>query len=385
MFTIHSAHTICKNYALSFLWSFGIQIVPMKPFRSLSTVEQLAEHLRVEIVGGGFGNAMPGVAKLSQDLGVGTKTVVAALQILKREGLLEGDGERKRNRIIAVGTTKPTALRICILLHDNADEHDEHTIALRYRLAEHGHHVTTAPWTLSELKFDVKRVARMVEKIETDAWVVRAGPQPVLEWFASRPVPAFAMFGEQSGIPMASVANLKSPALADALRRLVNLGHRRIVLLTREDRRKPEPGLMERRFLGELERLGVPVGAYNLPDWLDDSDSFQRCLEGLFRHTPPTALILDEPTLLFATQQFLTRRRLSVPEDVSLLVLDNHAAFRWFSPEVSRIQTDSRRWVARVVEWADNVANGREDRRETLIRSKFFVGGTIAAAALTAT
>jgi LacI family transcriptional regulator len=189
------------------------------------------------------------------------------------------------------------------------------------------------------------------------------------------------MFGRQTGIPMASVANLKSPALAEALRRLVRLGHRRIVLLTREERRKPAPGLMERRFLEELKRLGVPVGVYNLPDWEDHKGGFQRCLEGLFRHTPPSALILSEPTFFFAAQQFLTRRRLSVPEDVSMLALDDHPAFRWFAPEVSRIQTDARRWVARVVEWAENVANGREDRRETLVRSKFIEGETIAVAA----
>ena len=353
----------------------------MKAFRSRSAVEQLADHLREEMKSGGWGGAMPGVAKLSLGLGVGSRTVVAALQILKREGLLEGNGERKRSRISPAAATKPNGLRVHILHYDKADEHDEYVIALRYRLGEKGHHVAAAPKSLSELKFDVKRVASMVEKTEGDAWVVRAGPQPVLDWFVARQVPAFAMFGQQSGIPMASVANLKSPALAEALRRLVGLGHRRIVLLTREERRKPEPGLMERRFIEELERLGVPVGAYNLPDWEDDKDSFQRCLEGLFRHTPPSALILSEPIFLFATQQFLTRRRLSVPEDVSMLALDDHPAFRWFAPEVSRIQTDSRRWVARVVEWADNVANGREDRRETLIRSKFVEGETIAAAA----
>jgi DNA-binding LacI/PurR family transcriptional regulator/DNA-binding transcriptional regulator YhcF (GntR family) len=353
----------------------------MKPFRSLSTIEQLAVHLRGEIASGAWGDAMPGVAKLSRDLGVGTRTVVAALQILKREGLLEGDGERKKSRIVAAAITKPRGLRIRILGYDAADEHDEHLIALRYRLGEKGHHVAVAPKTLSELKFDVKRVARMVEKADGDAWVVRSGSRPVLEWFAARPVPAFAMFGRQTGIPMASVANLKSPALAEALRRLVDLGHRRIVLLTREERRKPVPGLMERRFLEKLERLGVAVGAYNLPDWEDHKSSFHSCLERLFRHTPPTALIISEPILLFATQQFLTRQRLSVPDDVSMLALDDHPAFRWFAPEVSRIQTDARRWVARVVEWAENVANGREDRRETLVRSKFIEGETIAVAA----
>ena len=105
--------------------------------------------------------------------------------------------------------------------------------------------------------------------------------------------------------------------------------------------------------------------------------SADRCLDSLFRHTPPTALLLSEPALFFATQQHLVGNGLVVPRDVSLVSLDDHPAFEWFVPEVTHIRTDTRRWVPRVVRWAENIANGREDRRETLIRSLFVEGGTI--------
>lgn len=349
----------------------------MRPFHARSTVEQLAAHLREEILSGALGGGMPGVGKLVRHLGVGTRTVVAALEVLKQEGLLEGHGERRRCRIVAAETGKRTGLRIRILLYEESDVHDEHTLELQRRLESHGHQVAVVTKTLTELRFDVNRVARLVEKTGGDAWVIRAGSRSVLEWFAARPVPAFAMFGRQSELPMASLATLKSPAVAEALQRLVGLGHYRIVMLVREDRRKPTPGLFERRFLEELERLGIETGAYNLPDWEDDSEGFHRCLDSLFRHTPPTALLPSEAALFFATQQYLLGRGLVVPRDVSLISLDNHPAFEWFKPEASRIHTDTRRWVSRVVQWADNVANGREDRRETLVRAEFVEGGTI--------
>lgn len=343
----------------------------------MSTVEQLAAHLREEILSGGLGGGMPGVAKLVRHLGVGTQTVVAALEVLKQEGLLEGHGERRRCRIVAADSGKRTGLRICILLYEESDAHDEHTLELQRRLEAHGHQVALVTKTLTELRFDVNRVARLVEKTGGDAWVVRAGPRSVLEWFAARSLPAFAMFGRQTNLPMASLATLKSPAVAEALQRLVSLGHHRIVMLVREERRKPTPGLFERRFLEELERLGIETGAYNLPDWEDDSQGFHKCLDSLFRHTPPTALLLSEPSLFFATQQYLLGRGLVMPRDVSLISLDDHPAFEWFKPEVSRIHTDTQRWVPRVVQWADNVANGREDRLETLIPAEFIEGGTI--------
>jgi hypothetical protein len=57
----------------------------MKPFHAKSTVEQLAAYLREEILSGGLGGGMPGVGKLVRQLGVGTQTVVAALEILKQD------------------------------------------------------------------------------------------------------------------------------------------------------------------------------------------------------------------------------------------------------------------------------------------------------------
>jgi DNA-binding LacI/PurR family transcriptional regulator len=349
----------------------------MKPFRTLSAVEQLAAHLREEIRSGRLDGNMPGVAQLVRRLGVGTKTVVAALESLKREGILEAPGMRRRNRIVAAGTGKRAGLRIRILLYEDSDIHDEHSVKLRHRLEERGHKVTFEEKTLTDLKYDVNRVARLVNKTEGDAWVIRAGPRQVLQWFAAQPTPAFAMFGRQTGLPMASVATLKSPAVAQALKRLVDFGHRRIVMMVREERRKPTPGLLERRFLEELERLGVEVGPYNLPDWENDRRSFHRCLDSLFRYTPPSAMLLSEPSLFFATQQYLSGRGLTAPRDVSLMTLDDHPAFEWFEPEVSRILADTRRCVPRIVQWAENVANGREDRRETLIRAEFVEGGTI--------
>ena len=100
----------------------------MKSFRPLSAVGQLAAHLREEIRSGRLEGWMPGVARLVRELGVGIKTVVAALEILKREGLLEASGKRRRNRIVAMDTGKRTGLRIRILLYEKSDAHDEHTL-----------------------------------------------------------------------------------------------------------------------------------------------------------------------------------------------------------------------------------------------------------------
>ena len=49
-----------------------------------------------------------------------------------------------------------------------------------------------------------------------------------------------------------------------ARRRLVDLGHERIVLTTTPERVAPHPAMFEQVFLDELKQLGLSAGRYNL-------------------------------------------------------------------------------------------------------------------------
>jgi DNA-binding LacI/PurR family transcriptional regulator len=93
--------------------------------------------------------------------------------------------------------------------------------------------------------------------------------------------------------------------------------------------------------------------------------------------TPPTAVVVDEVLLFVATQQFLARRRLRVPEEVSLVCLDANPVFEWCRPSVAHVRWDQSPVLRRVVEWAKHVASNKRDLRETLTRAEFIDGGTI--------
>lgn len=340
--------------------------------------EQVAQLLKDGIAQGRWRGTIPGRNKLAAELGVNHKTVNAALQLLEKEGLLVSRGAgREREIILNENISASSSLHIKFLLYDKSDAHTEYIVQLGFRLKERGHQVTYAEKSLQDLHFDVKRIAQMVDKNDADAWVIIAGTPAVLEWFANRPTPAFAMFGRHSHLPLASLSTFKLPATTKALQRLVELGHRRIVMLTGEEHRKPVLGTFEQWFLDEMDGMGISVGAYNMPDWENNRRSLHQCLDSLFRHTPPTALFINDPVFLFVTLQHLSSKRLSAPRDVSLIAMEDHPVFKWFDPEVSYISTATRRWVPRVVEWADNVAKGKDDRHKTYIHSKFIEGGMI--------
>jgi DNA-binding LacI/PurR family transcriptional regulator len=190
----------------------------------------------------------------------------------------------------------------------------------------------------------------------------------------------FALFGRRGGLPLAGTGPDKPCAIAATTRELIRLGHRRIVLMVRPRRRLPQPGEQEKAFLAELESHGLAVGDYNLPAWEETPEDYHKCLEELFRVTPPTAMIIDEAPFFFAAQQFISRRGLRVPEDVSLVATDPDPAFHWCRPSVAHITWDSDPVVRRVVLWAANVSRGKEDRRQTLTPAAFVEGGTIAQA-----
>lgn len=350
----------------------------MKPVTVLSAAQQVAEHLRAELLRGGFGKTMPGVPTLMAELGVSQKTVMAALRILEKEGLLENQGQGLQRRIVPPkGGVKASSLRVALLVFDAVDRGVDYMLELRHQLEMAGHVPFYPDKSLLDLGMDDGRVAHFVGRTKADAWVVLAGSRGVLEWFAEQETPALALAGIASGLPIASVVPDKAAVFADLTRRLVALGHNRITFLCRGQLRLPQPARTTSAFLDALKAAGIAIGTFNLPDWEESKEGFERILESLFGHTPPTALIPDEPLLYHAAVQFLMKRRLRVPEDVSLICTDADPGFAWCNPSVSHIRWDYRPVVHRIVRWANNVAKGKDDRRQTRTKAEFVEAGTV--------
>ena len=264
-----------------------------------------------------------------------------------------------------------------ILLYESVDAKKHYLLDTQERLLDAGHVAGFASKSLLDLRADRQRVADFVQRSRADAWVISSGSREILTWCEEQPFPVFALAGRRRGIPIAGIGPNKEPALRKAVRRLLDLGHRRIVMLAREIRRKPEPGKFEKVFLDELEQQGIPIGEYNLPNWEESPDGFSKCLDSLFNRTPPTALIIQEMPTFIAAQQHLAQRGILAPRDVSLICDDPDPAFAWCKPTVAHLSWNSSQWASRIVRWANNVARGKTDRRQTFTETVFVEGGTI--------
>lgn len=348
----------------------------MEPFTPLSVVDQLVAHLRGAITRGELGDAMPGIRRLAGTLDVSSNTVTAALERLGREGFLEPQGHGRRSRIVLPeGFVRPR-FRVTLLPYEHADIQQDHVVEIQRRLKEEGHDFNIAEKSLVDLGMKVDRIARMVNRTETGAWVVCSATQEILEWFVDHSVPAFALFGRFRNLPLAAIGLDKVPAFRAAVRRLAELGHRRIVLLQPKHNRQPTHALLVRESLEEMRANGIKTGRYNIPDWEQSPAGLRKCLDSLFAVTAPTAIIFDRPNELIGAQIYLAHKKILAPRDISL-VCDDDPSFEWYEPSISCIQWQSRSWVRRVVRWVDNVANGKDDRRQSFTKAKFVEKGSI--------
>ncbi len=159
---------------------------------------------------------------------------------------------------------------------------------------------------------------------------------------------------------------------------LVELGHRRIVMLDFALSQSVAQMFLKRKFFEELDALGVTTGPYNLPHIESTPESLYMCLDSLFLVTPPTALIIETATMLHATQLYLSQRGIFSPQHISLVCTNAVLEHDWFRPPIAHIDWDSRLVVRCALRWAEDISRGKKNHRQTLTKSRFVDGGTLA-------
>jgi DNA-binding LacI/PurR family transcriptional regulator len=355
----------------------------MRPIRRISLPEQVAANLREGMQDGRWGGAFPGENQLAAELDVSRNTVRKALEILEKEGVLGGRGHGRSRAITTAGAAMAMQrpLRVAILRHDGIGEDDPQSsliiAEIKHSLEAAGYRAFECVKAQKELNFNVSRISKHLITAGADAWIVVAGSRQLLEWCASQETPCLALYGRTEGLSIARTGPDTVEAYRDATRKLITLGHKRIVLIVREGFRKPPLGGCELAFMNELKSHGIPTSSYNLPDWEESPEGFNRLMESLFKTTPPTAMIIDEVCWYSAALAFLLRRGIRVPEQVSLVSGDCEPLLDMCYPRFAHMRWDNRLIVRRIVRWVDAVRKVKADRHAINIPAEFVSGGSI--------
>jgi hypothetical protein len=87
----------------------------------------------------------------------------------------------------------------------------------------------------------------------------------------------------------------------------------------------------------QLPAGGITAGTYNLPGWEGGIEGLYTYLDSSFQRTPPTAIIAGSSPNYFATLHFLLSRGIRVPQDCSLVCVDDDPHFQQYRPSVAHI------------------------------------------------
>lgn len=346
---------------------------------------QTAAHLLEGMKKGRWQGELPGVNSLSVELGVSRETIRQALGMIEEQGFLEKRGAGKA-RIIAtnMGRHRVTnRLRVVILLHDRLEDEFSITLNLileiRHRLEAAGHVCVFARKSQTDLKRNPGRIIRFVQQTPSEVWIVMSGSLELLQWFEGSKVPVLAIGGRVKGLAIASASRNAIPAFCGVFQDLIRLGHRRITLLSPQERRRPDFSAIEKTMQEVFVAHGVPFGDHNLPDWEETPAGLDKVLTSLFQITPPTAVQVSHPKVIVGVLAFLSRHGFRVPEDVSLICENMSFNLTWHQPEIAHFTCDLDVILKRVVRWVEGVAHGKIDLRQISCPAVFQPGGSIMA------
>ncbi|PXA03362.1 hypothetical protein DDZ13_11740 [Coraliomargarita sinensis] len=267
--------------------------------------------------------------------------------------------------------------RIKILLYEMDERLHSPEAEIQLGLQQSGYRAEFAPKSLKDLNLDPERIASFVKEISCDAWIVIAGPKDVLSWFAEQPFPTLAIFGNLPKGPISGIGPCHLNALKECLEKLIILGHEKISIFSRKERRPPNPGVPERQLLQTLEENGLPITEQTFPEWEESLSGFRASLQSLFATSRPSAVIFQEPELVMAAQQFLYQQGMKIPEHVSVFCTDYDPRFEWSVPAIAHSKWDFREVVSAAVKWAGNVSNGKPETSKNILDAKFIAGETI--------
>jgi DNA-binding LacI/PurR family transcriptional regulator len=343
----------------------------------ISLVESAAAVIEQGLANGRWAQ-LPGERALAAELEIGRSTVRKALALLTRDGHLgpPSQGRRRSAGAEPAAGTSLRALRIALLTNRQSHVYKPSTqrflLELKHAIEGVGHELIRGLPDLAAQSRRRNGLSNLVSQHKADVWLINCGTWDQLEFFCQCPKPVLAIGGRSIGLEIAGIGFDQSPGMRTAIRELLKLGHRRIVFLCeRFIREAPQPGKMMVAFREELEAAGVAVSSYNFPEWDDTPTGLQRTLEDLFRFTPPTAMIVNTPTVATGILGFCNTRRLRIPEDLSMVVGGDPEDIAWFHPSLSLIRNETPLLLPAILRWIEKCAQGRRSVRQLLLPASF--------------
>lgn len=317
-----------------------MKLQDLRPQRS-SLVGETVNVMRRAIQSGVWRDHLPGERTLCTMWQISRPTLRAALDVLRREKLIEV-GHGRRTRVLAdAAPRRVKSLTVGLLSPEPLHEMPPFVMLwvdeLRGQLAaaEHLLHVQ-----VGRAGFGNKNPARALDALVSGtpaaAWVLYQTTESMQRWFAEHHVPCVVVGSLYPGISLPAVDRDYRAVCRHAVGLLRNRGHKHLALLLHQQRfggdRESELGFEE--GLVAAQTRGV-TGTVLRHDGTNEGICSQINAMLAMRQRP-TAMLIARSRFALAALTHLLRRGVKVPGDMALLCRDDDSFLDHVVPRMNR-------------------------------------------------
>ncbi|HAO80397.1 MAG TPA: hypothetical protein DCQ92_15805 [Verrucomicrobia subdivision 3 bacterium] len=348
--------------------------IPLSVQTSIAIMEEIAI--------GRWDQWLPGEHELSSLLHVGRRTVRAALEQLRRDGVVEcRSGKRRKIIRRQPADIKPASSRAILLtpvpLHLMSpfsifliDRLREQLGAEGYLLDIHAGRDTYRTRLPQQLK-------KLEETLRPAAWILTQSTAPMQHWFARCGLPCVLVGSSYPGVALPSVDFDYAAVCRHAVGQFLARGHRRIVLLNPRSRAAGDMKA-EEGFLQAVKNTSTP----NVEATIDYHDgtvaNVRSRLDVLMRlKERPTALLVSRAHHVVTVLGHLLVNKFRVPADVAVISRDDDSYLESIVPLPARYSGNPELFASALSRVVLEAIAGRKPATEHRLMPKFFPGQTL--------
>jgi len=322
----------------------------------VSLVAQTKTVLIQGIADGRWRHRLPGERSLCAELQVSRGTLRSALSILTAQKLV-----RSRHgqpcQIVSGGkirASKGNPSRVACLTPEAPSRMPPFYLvwidSLRARLQRLGIQLDLYHGARYYRRDGARKLRALVEQNPHSAWILTLSTSAMQQWFQARGLPAIVAGSLHPGISLPSVDNNFRAIGRHAGGLVFARGHRRVAFLASSlgyggigpGTVEIERGVRE-AFGATRERECELTAIYHEPN----RDDICRALDRLLAApAPPTAVIIAHSTSLLTSLTHLARKKVSIPEDLSLVVTHDEPFFAHIVPDLSHYEWSPEKFAA---------------------------------------
>jgi DNA-binding LacI/PurR family transcriptional regulator len=200
-----------------------------------------------------------------------------------------------------------------------------------------------------------------------------------LQWAQESGIPAVVVGSTPPDTPLPCVDVDDGAAIYQAVRWLIELGHRRIGHIA-----GPQTQWSGKRRLQAYHHAMRDAGIEVKPDWIAEGiytpPSGKEAMERLLQVSPPlTAVVCGNDWMAMGAMEAIYQKGLRVPEDISIIGFDDIDTAQWVTPPLTTMRQPTRQIGAKAAELLINqIETGKRGNEIALFSAEMVVRQSVA-------